>query len=186
LGPIDIAQVAILLDVDGTILDIAATPQSVVVPASLVRTLGELHARTSLVARSRSSAAGLSKTSMICSCRSSCLASADTGSNCVFPAMHPSIRRYAELSPLLRKQVTVAVTVDPRVIVEDKGSSLAVHYRLTPEQEPLIKSKIVAVLDHAPDEKLEMLCGKAVIEIKPSSFNKGIAVCELMKSPPFA
>ena len=44
--PIDIAEVAILLDVDGTILDVAATPQSVVVPASLVRTLGELHART--------------------------------------------------------------------------------------------------------------------------------------------
>jgi trehalose 6-phosphate phosphatase len=44
--PIDIAQVAILLDVDGTILDVAATPQIVVVSASLVRTFGELHART--------------------------------------------------------------------------------------------------------------------------------------------
>jgi hypothetical protein len=30
-------------------------------------------------------------------------------------------------------QVTAAVTVDPRIIVEDKGSSLAVHYRLAPE-----------------------------------------------------
>ena len=80
----------------------------------------------------------------------------------------------------------MAVTVDPRVIVEDKGSLLAVHYRLTPEQGPLIKSKIAAILAHAPDEKLEMLCGNAVIEIKPSSFNKGVAVCELMKSPPFA
>ena len=28
--------------------------------------------------------------------------------------------------------------------------------------------------------------GKAVIEIKPASFNKGVAVCELMKSAPFA
>jgi trehalose 6-phosphate phosphatase len=45
-GRIDIVQVAILLDVDGTILDVAATPQGVVVPASLVRTLRELHART--------------------------------------------------------------------------------------------------------------------------------------------
>jgi trehalose 6-phosphate phosphatase len=31
-----------------------------------------------------------------------------------------------------------------------------------------------------------MLCGKAVIEIKPPNFNKGVAVCELMKSSPFA
>ena len=44
-GPIDLAQVTILLDVDGTILDVAATPQGVVVPASLVRTLDELHKR---------------------------------------------------------------------------------------------------------------------------------------------
>jgi hypothetical protein len=36
LGPRDL-KVAILLDVDGTILDVPATPQSV-----LVRTLGEL------------------------------------------------------------------------------------------------------------------------------------------------
>src|ERR1700748_2480699 len=44
--PVDLAKFAILLDVDGTILDVAATPQSVVVPASLVRALSELHART--------------------------------------------------------------------------------------------------------------------------------------------
>ena len=31
-----------------------------------------------------------------------------------------------------------------------------------------------------------MLCGKAVIEIKPPGFNKGTAVCELLQSPPFA
>ena len=43
---LDIAEVAILLDVDGTILDVAATPQGVAEPASLVRTLAELHGRT--------------------------------------------------------------------------------------------------------------------------------------------
>src|SRR5271154_6854103 len=45
-APIDLARVAILVDVDGTILDVAATPQGVVVPVSLVRTLRELHAQT--------------------------------------------------------------------------------------------------------------------------------------------
>ena len=98
----------------------------------------------------------------------------------------PIQRRHAELSPLLKTQVTAAVTVDPRIIVEDKGSSLAVHYRLAPELGPLIKNKIAAILDRAPGDKLEMLCGKAVIEIKPPNLNKGVAVCELMKSSPFA
>ena len=45
-APVDISRVAILLDVDGTILDVASTPRSVVVPRSLVRTLGELHTGT--------------------------------------------------------------------------------------------------------------------------------------------
>ena len=43
---IDIARVAILLDVDGTLLDVAATPQGVMVPASLLQTLATLHERT--------------------------------------------------------------------------------------------------------------------------------------------
>jgi len=79
-----------------------------------------------------------------------------------------------------------AVAVGPRIIIEDKGSSLAMHYRLSPDRGPLIKNKIAAILDRAPAEKLEMLCGKAVIEIKPQSFNKGVGVCEVMKCPPFA
>ena len=36
LEPVDLGRAAILLDIDGTILDMAATPQSVVVPATLL------------------------------------------------------------------------------------------------------------------------------------------------------
>ena len=86
--PIDIAQVAILLDVDGTILDVAATPQSVVVPRIAGSNARRVCTRGPM-ARSRSSAAGSSKISMICSCRSSCLVSADMASNCAFRAMLP-------------------------------------------------------------------------------------------------
>jgi trehalose 6-phosphate phosphatase len=183
-GPIDIAQVAILLDVDGTILDVAATPQSVVVPASLVRTLGELHARTNGALALISGRLIENLDDLFVPLRLPCVGG--HGVEWRISGSAPMRRRYAELSPSLKKQVTAAVTVDPRIIVEDKGSSLAVHYRLAPGQEPLIKNKIAAILDRAPAEKLEMLCGKAVIEIKPPSFNKGVAVCELMKTPPFA
>ena len=49
-----------------------------------------------------------------------------------------------------------------------------------------MKNKIAAIVGRARDEKLEMLCGKAVIEIKPRAFTKGTAVRELMRIPPFA
>ena len=84
-------------------------------------------------------------------------------------------------------QVVRAAAVDPRIIIEDKGSSLAVHYRLAPAQ---------AHLDERQDrrdrsiarraEKLEMLCGKSVIEIKPRLSTRALAVRELMQKPPFA
>jgi trehalose 6-phosphate phosphatase len=181
---IDIAQVAILLDVDGTILDVAATPQGVVVPASLVRTLRELHARThgALALISGRLIENLDR--LFAPLRLPCVGG--HGVEWRISELAPIQRRHAELSPLLKTQVAAAGTVDPRIIVEDKGTSLAVHYRMAPERGPLIKNKIAAILDRAPGEKLEMLCGKAVIEIKPPNFNKGVAVCELMKSAPFA
>jgi trehalose 6-phosphate phosphatase len=183
-GPIDIARVAILLDVDGTILDVAATPQSVVVPASLVQTLGELHVRTNGAVALISGRLIESLDDLFVPLNLPCVGG--HGVEWRISGSAPIQRRYGELSPLLKKQVTTGVAVDPRIIVEDKGSSLAVHYRLAPELGPLIKTKIAAILDRALLEKLELLCGKSMIEIKPASFNKGVAVCGLMKSPPFA
>jgi len=183
-GPIDIARVAILLDVDGTILDVAATPQSVVVPASLVQILGELHVRTNGAVALISGRLIEGLDDLFVPLKLPCVGG--HGVEWRISGSAPIQRRYGELSALLKKQVATEVAVDPRIIVEDKGSSLAVHYRLAPELGPLIKNKIAAILDRAPAEKLELLCGKSVIEIKPPSFNKGVAVCELMKSPPFA
>ena len=181
--PLDLAKFAILLDVDGTILDVAATPQSVVVPASLVRALSELHARTN-GALALISGRLIENLDDLFPLRLPCVGG--HGVQLRTAATAPIQRRRAELSPFLKKRVIAAVAVAPRIIVEDKGSSLAVHYRLAPDRGPVIRNEIAAILDRVPAEKLEMLCGKAVIEIKPPNFNKGVAVCELMKSAPFA
>jgi trehalose 6-phosphate phosphatase len=183
-GPVDIDRIAILLDVDGTILDVASTPRSVVVPGSLVRTLGELHTGTNGALALVSGRLIKDLDELFMPLRLPCVGG--HGVEWRISGSAPIQRRYPELSPSLKKQVTAAVVVDPRIIVEDKGASLAVHYRLAPEQGPSIKNKIAAILERAPTENLEILCGKAVFEIKPPSFNKGVAVRELMKSPRFA
>jgi trehalose 6-phosphate phosphatase len=170
---LDIAEVAILLDVDGTILDVAATPHGVAVPASLVRTLAELHGRTGGALALVSGRLMENLDRLFVPLKLPCVGGHGVEWRIADGA--PIQRRHAELNPLLKTQVTAVVTVDPRIIVEDKGSSLAVHYRLAPELGPLIKNKIAAILDRAPGDKLEMLCGKAAIEIKPPNFNKGVA-----------
>jgi trehalose 6-phosphate phosphatase len=82
--------------------------------------------------------------------------------------------------------VAAAAASDPRIILEDKGSSLAVHYRLAPQMEQTLKTRIAAIVSSVFVQDLEVLHGKAVIEIKSTNFNKGEAVSEMMKNPPFA
>jgi len=85
----------------------------------------------------------------------------------------------------LRKLVA-GIALDPRIVVEDKGSSLAVHYRLAPDLGASLEVKIRAIVDSVAPATLEVLHGKFVIEIKSGKVNKGEAVRELMRSPPFA
>jgi trehalose 6-phosphate phosphatase len=184
LEPIDLAHVAILLDVDGTIVDVAATPQSIVVPSSLLRTLATLHARTDGALALVSGRLVENLDHLFMPLALPCVGG--HGVELRSSARAPLHRRPAELSPTVKCQVAAAAAADPRIIVEDKGSSLAVHFRLAPDQALLMKNKIAAIVERARDEKLEMLCGKAVIEIKPRSFNKGTAVRELMSISPFA
>lgn len=182
---VELFGAAILLDVDGTILDMATTPQSVTVPASLRRTLGELHAGTE-------GALALVSGRLI-----------DNLDGLFAPLRLPAIgghgaeRRVAadgttqprcsgHLGPLLKDRVAEVAKLDIGIILEDKGSSLALHYRLAPQLEPAIRRNVTAVLDLARFRDVEMLCGKFVIEIKPRGFDKGEAVRELMKLAPFA
>jgi trehalose 6-phosphate phosphatase len=85
----------------------------------------------------------------------------------------------------VRKPVAAAAAADPRVILEDKSTSLALHYRLVPQMEQTLKTKIAAIVERAAVDDLEIMYGKAVIEIKSRHFSKGTAVSKLMQSPPF-
>jgi trehalose 6-phosphate phosphatase len=106
-GPIDIARVAILLDVDGTILDVAATPQSVVVPASLVQTLGELHVRTNGAVALISGRLIEGLDDLFVPLKLPCVGG--HGVEWRISGSAPIQRRYGELSALLKKQVATEI-----------------------------------------------------------------------------
>ena len=74
----------------------------------------------------------------------------------------------------------------PGVVIEDKGYSIAVHYRLAPQLGHEVRDEVSAVCARFPSARLEILPGKSVVEVKQPSFNKGTAVRELMGYPPFA
>lgn len=71
----------------------------------------------------------------------------------------------------------------PGLLLENKGASLALHYRGRPELEDAVQ-QFVADLDlPAAAERLQ---GRKVMEIKPRQMNKGMAIRAFMHEPPFA
>ncbi len=183
-NPDDLESTALLLDIDGTILDVAITPGSVVVSDALRSSLKELH-------RKCGGALALVSGRLIRDIDTLFAplhlpAIGGHGAEMRLSAEAPTYARYADpISDSLRKLVKAAASADPRVIVEDKTTSLAVHYRLAPKMEETLKTKIAAIVSRMGVQNLEVLHGKAVIEIKSSHFSKGTAVQELMKNPPF-
>lgn len=177
-------SIALLLDIDGTIIDLAATPSSVVVPRSLARSLQCLHAKTGGALALVSGRVVSDIDHLFAPLRLPAIGG--HGAQMRITSEQATLSRCpAEMSHELRAAVAAIAAADPRIIVEDKGCSLAVHFRLAPHREQWLKTEIAAIIECTRSDHLEMLPGKAVIEIKPANFNKGLAVGELMKHPPF-
>jgi trehalose 6-phosphate phosphatase len=86
----------------------------------------------------------------------------------------------------LKQRFAHIARLDPEIIIEDKGYSIAIHYRLAPDKRRAIDDAINTIIDDLPPGWVEMLLGKSVVEIKKLGFNKGTAIRELMSHPPFA
>lgn len=74
--------------------------------------------------------------------------------------------------------------LNPGTLLEDKGTTVALHYRNAPSLEPAAQSIMHDVLRRLGDD-FELKSGKMVLELKPSGRHKGHAVEEFMNESPF-
>lgn len=70
------------------------------------------------------------------------------------------------------------------IVFEDKGQAFAVHYRQAPHQEPLVRH-LMSDAARIAGANYVLQEGKFVVELKPSASNKGTAVEMLMAQQPF-
>jgi trehalose 6-phosphate phosphatase len=91
----------------------------------------------------------------------------------------------APLDPIFRQRLKDIAIQHPGVLVEDKGYSIALHYRQVPKQGVALIHDVKHAFERWGDRSFELLAGKAVLEIKYAGFNKGSAVRDLMTYPPF-
>lgn len=170
------------LDIDGTLLDIAERPGDVFVPEGLVATLLELRETCGSLA--------------LVTGRSLDQVDALFGAG-VFDvaANHGAVLRVdgvvADVAgdPLaasdLAARLAPVVADLPGTLLEDKGHSVALHYRQAPDAAgPLLAAARGAMaLD---SRSWRLVAGKAVFELAPRATTKGTAVETLMARRPYA
>ena len=173
---------ALFLDLDGTLVEIADDPAAV-----------RMDARTQDILRALNQRAG----GALALITGRTLEAADTVTGCVIApvgGLHGMQMRIAhQHAPLLRPLAPVRALVTEfgalaasgalDVHIEDKGLSLALHYRHAPWAEKRVHELAEAA---AQRHGLRTLKGKMVIEILPQGAGKGDALRTFMQQAPFA
>jgi trehalose 6-phosphate phosphatase len=174
-----------LLDVDGTILDIAPTPDQVRVPQSLLRTLSAIndHVGGALALVSGRPVADLDV--IFAPLRLAAIGGHGAEIRPLANGSAPQ-RCAKSLDLKIKRRLKDVATRHPGVTIEDKDYSLALHYRQTPAQGPDVVEEVKRVCKDSLPGSIEVLPGRAVIEVKSTGFDKGTAVRALMSHPPFS
>jgi trehalose 6-phosphate phosphatase len=178
------ADLAVFLDVDGTLLEIAPSPEAVLVEPDLIALL------RALVLQTDGAVAFVSGRSI------------ETLDRLFQPLMLPAAglhgfeRRTAsgtycrrplppgELLLNARSALQALLTRHPGLLLEDKHFALAVHYRKVPELERVVLAEIAKLERHlAP--AFEIQRGRCVVELRPADANKALAIEAFMQEAPF-
>jgi trehalose 6-phosphate phosphatase len=179
-----LSETAVLLDIDGTLLDLMPTPREVWVPPGLIKTLNRLYKRTG-GALALVSGRSLNDIDLIFA-PDQFPAVGGHGAEMRLDADADAVAAHAPpLDKELKRRLAAIARLSPGILLEDKGYSLALHYRLAPHAEKAIYEAVSLIRADLPDAPIEVLPGKCVCEIKHSGFTKASGVRELMTHPPF-
>lgn len=178
---------ALFLDIDGTLLELAPTPDGVHVDASIAALLPALARRLGgavalITGRTMADADRLFK-----------------GLDLPIAGQHGLERRGADGT--VHRHLPSLTTLDRMrgvlsqfaarhdgLFLEDKGATLALHYRLAPalasHVHRTLRSHMTVAL--AAESGWRLQPGKGILEIKPDGRDKGTAILEYMRERPFA
>ncbi|MCJ7838403.1 MAG: trehalose-phosphatase [Burkholderiales bacterium] len=175
---------AYFLDVDGTLIDIADTPDAVHVDTALLDLISRLQQASGGAVALESGRAvrfldqRLGKLQLPVAGQHGLErrdASGRLWTNTAPPAAKSTIK--AALAPVLARH--------PGLLLEDKGLTLALHYRLAP-QLASYAHRLMAQLAAGAGAGLEVQRGRRVAEIKPAGVDKGTAIAAYLTEAPFA
>ena len=183
LPPAPCVECAFFLDVDGTLLEIADTPSTVRVDEELLELIERLF-RVSGGALALVSGRSISDLEDLLGAQRMPLAGQhglerrDAAGRLWIHAAPPGVKCAIKeaLAPVLARH--------PGLLLEDKGLTLALHYRQAPHLAAYAHRLMTRLMQEAGNG-LELQKGKRVVEIKPAGIDKGTAVAEYLTESPF-
>jgi trehalose 6-phosphate phosphatase len=84
-----------------------------------------------------------------------------------------------------RAALKAVVIANPGTLLEDKGRTIAVHFRMAPQAEAMVLEAMRAVAAQL-GSNYHIQGGNMMLEIKPRGFSKASAIKAFMHEPPFS
>lgn len=175
---------ALFLDIDGTLLDIAPSPDSVEVPATLVPTLKRTSDWLGGALALASGRTLVEIDALMAPLRLPCVA--EHGAILRWPGgavVHADPDHAVPLE--WRRRLHEATGEWSGVMVEEKDACVAVHYRLAPARELDVRELVTWVVAENT-ANFEVLPARKAFEIRHRGLTKALAVNRFMPEPPFA
>ncbi|MCI4678980.1 trehalose-phosphatase [Rhodoblastus acidophilus] len=173
---------ALFLDFDGTLVDIAPTPGAAVAPPGLPELLARLEA---LLGGALAVVSGREIADIDHRLRPFCGRAAGVHGAEIRFDPKGAVTKQGALDPSVLAGVRRVAAPDPRLLIEDKSESVAIHYRGAADAMPGLERALEEVAAAAPDGLL-LLRGRMVFEILRAGVSKGEAVSRFMAAAPFA
>lgn len=176
------SQDALFLDLDGTLLDIAQTPNGVVVSEEIKLSLRKLYDRMGGALAIVSGRTIENIDDLL-----SPLRLPVAGTHGAELRTSTKGKKHHKSSPLPEKLTKIIKNIFAEydlIRIEDKKYTIAVHYRQIPKMEKIIENILEETIK-VHDGNFTLLKGKKVFEIVRAEFSKGEAVKTLMTKPPF-
>ncbi|CDY73712.1 Trehalose-6-phosphate phosphatase [Caballeronia glathei] len=182
-GSLFLAETAFFFDFDGTLVELAPTPDGIVVPRTVPDILASLRRATN-GAVAVVSGRGIDSIDAFLGMPDLPVA-----------GLHGAERRDSNGDVqrvgfnderLLRMEHALerVVNANPGMLLEIKGAALALHFRNAPDREPTARAATERLVKEYADAYV-LQPGKMVYEIKPKDVDKGRAVRAFLGEPPF-
>ena len=175
-------RAALLLDLDGTLLDIAPRPDAVTVPNGLPEVL---HALRRLLGDAVAVVTGRPVETVDALLDDAVFAVAGEHGGAVRHGPGQQVERPLLPSPpdewlVAAERLAVA---HAGALLEHKARGFSLHYRAVPNAGPALRDGLLRLLDGS--DEFELLPAHMLWEVRPRGADKGGAVLALMDRPPF-